>query len=170
MLQALLSERFKLKVHRETKATEVYDLAVGKGGPKLARAEDTTAADPNERPLVLTYGKTGSSASQPVEGFHLAEILHSPMFGFNAVGVTMAKFSDLLKSYVHLPVVDRTRLQGRYNFRFQWDDGPEGRMAPDYLPPSLFTAVERLGLKLERRRLPVDQLVVDHIEKSPVAN
>jgi uncharacterized protein (TIGR03435 family) len=82
----------------------------------------------------------------------------------------MAKFSVLVKSYVNSVVVDRTGLTGRYNFTFQFDDGPEGRTAPDYIPPALFTAIERLGLKLEARRMPLDCVVVDHADKIPTAN
>ena len=167
MLQRLLLERFKLKVHHETKVTDVYALTAGKGGPKLERAEDDLAADPNDRNVVVGFGKATSS------GFHLLGNLRGSELRFQAVAVTMAKLSVLLKSYVHLPVVDSTGLQGRYNFTFEFDaleGGPEERMAPNYIPPSLFTAVERLGLKLEARRVPVDHLVVDHAEKVPIEN
>jgi bla regulator protein BlaR1 len=171
MLQALLLTRFKMKVHRETKVTEVYALAVGKGGPKLQRAEDDPAADPNDRHVVATYVKASGSASQPAGSFHLLDNLHYPDLGFKAVGVTMTKFAVLLKGYVQgLPVVDCTGLQARYNFTFKFDAGPEGRAAPDYIPPSLFIAIERLGLKLEARRVPVDRLLVDQAEKIPIEN
>jgi uncharacterized protein (TIGR03435 family) len=171
MLQALLLERFKMKVHRETKVTEVYALAVGKGGPKLERAEDDPAADPNDRHVVATFGKASSSASRPAGGFQLLDNLHYPDLGFKAVGVTMAKLAVLLKGYVQgLPVVDCTGLQGRYNFTFKFDAGPEGREPPWHNPPALFIGIERLGLKLESRRVPVDRLVVDQAEKIPIEN
>jgi uncharacterized protein (TIGR03435 family) len=164
MLQRLLAERFKLRVHHETKATDVYVLAVGKGVPKLERAEDDPAADPNDRNVVATFGKSSSS------GFHVLGDVPPPELAFQAVEVTMVKFSVLLKSYVQSPVVDRTGLQGRYNFTFQFDGGLPDATEPDHIPPSLFTAVERLGLKLEARRIPVDHLVVDHVEKAPIEN
>jgi uncharacterized protein (TIGR03435 family) len=82
----------------------------------------------------------------------------------------MAKFSALLKGYVQMPVIEGTGLQGAYNFTLQFDHGPEGREPPYCYPPALFTAVERLGLKLEARRMPVDHLVVDHAEKIPTEN
>jgi uncharacterized protein (TIGR03435 family) len=166
MFQALLLERFKMKVHRETKVTEVYALAVGKGGPKLERAEDEPAADLNDRDVVVTFGKASSSPSRPAGGFQLLDNLHHNDLGFKAVGVTMAKVVAFLKGHVQgLPVVDCTGLQGRYNFTFKFDAGPEGREPPWYNPPALFTAIERLGLKLEARRVPVDRLVVDHVER-----
>jgi uncharacterized protein (TIGR03435 family) len=171
MLQALLLERFKMKVHRETKVTEVYALAIGKRGPKLERAEDDPAADLNGRDMVVTSGKASSSASRPAGGFQYLDNLHYPDLGFKAVGVTMARLAVLLKGYVQgLPVVDCTGLQGRYNFTFKFDAGPEGREPPWYNPPALFTAIERLGLKLEARRVPVDRLVVDQAQKIPIEN
>jgi uncharacterized protein (TIGR03435 family) len=170
MLQRLLSERLKVKVHHETKVTDCYVLAVGRGSPKLERAKDAPAADPSDRNVTITFGKASSSASGPADGFHRLENVRPPETGFQAVGVTMTKFSVLLKSYVQLPVVDSTGLQGAYNFTFQFDDGPEGREPPYYYPPALFTAIEHLGLKLEARRVPVDHLVVDHVEKIPIEN
>jgi uncharacterized protein (TIGR03435 family) len=167
MLQRLLSERFKVKVHHEMKVTDVYVLTAGKGGPKLERAPDAPAADPNDR-------NASSSASHPADGFQLLQKMRPPELGFQAVGVTMARFSGFLKPYVHLPVVDSTGLPGRYNFTFefeyQFDVGPDGKNAPDSIPPSLFTAVQRLGLKLEPRRVPLDHLVVDYAEKIPTEN
>jgi len=160
-----------MKVHRETKLTDVWALAVGKGSPKLERAKDAPTADPNENDRYFTAGPASSSDSHPAEGFHLLGNLRPPELGFQAVGVTMAKFATLLKGQIFgLPVVDCTGLQGRYNFTFEFDSGPEGREPPDYNSPSLFTAIERLGLKLEARRMPVEHLVIDHVEKIPVAN
>jgi uncharacterized protein (TIGR03435 family) len=170
MLQKLLSERFHLKAHHETKVTDVYVLEAGRGRLKLERAEDAPGEDPNDRNVSVTFGKASSSASRPADGFHLLENVHPPELRFQASGVTMAKFSVLVKSYVNSVVVDRTGLPGRYNFTFQFDDGPEGRTAPDYIPPGLFTAIERLGLKLEARRMPLDCVVVDHADKIPTAN
>jgi uncharacterized protein (TIGR03435 family) len=174
MLQRLLMARFKLKVHHETKVTDVYVLSVGKGGSKLERAEDGPAEDPSDNDRYFTVGSASGSASHPAEGFHLLGNLRPPELRFQAVAVTMAKFSSLLKSYVHVPVVDGTGLPGHYNFTFEFEyafeAGPDGMIPPGSIAPSVFTAVEHLGLKLEARRLPIDHLVVDHAEKIPIEN
>ena len=69
--------------------------------------------------------------------------------------------------------MDGTGLKGRYNFTFKFnrfDDGPEESGRPDYVPPSLFAAIGRFGLKLEARKVPLDHLVVDHVERIPIVN
>jgi uncharacterized protein (TIGR03435 family) len=172
MLQGLLKERFKLKVHRETKQTESYVLTVGQGGPKLEPAEDAPAASPNDSHATIAQGNASSSPSPPAEGFHLLDDLRPGELGFKAAGVTMAKLSDLLKAYVHSPVVDGTGLKGRYNltFKFNTSREPEESGRPDYVPPSLLAAIGRLGLKLEARKVPLDHLVVDHVERIPIGN
>jgi uncharacterized protein (TIGR03435 family) len=71
------------------------------------------------------------------------------------------RLSQLLRE----PVIDVTGLEGTYDFTLQWqqDDSVPGA--------SLFTAVqEQLGLTLERRRMPVDVLVVERVERAPVGN
>jgi uncharacterized protein (TIGR03435 family) len=74
----------------------------------------------------------------------------------------MPALARRLSQLLHEPVVDDTNLQGAYDFVLEWqqDDAVPGA--------SLFTAVqEQLGLKLERRRLPVDVLVIDRIDRTP---
>lgn len=177
MLQALLLERFQMTVHRETKMTEAYVLEVGKGGPRFDRGKGASAVDPaspHDKGLTVALPGPNSPAagpaSRPADGFHLVRNLPAPELGFQAVGVTMAELSKLLGSYVNGLVVDKTALQGRYDFTFQFDAGPEGRMPPDYSPPSLFPAVEHLGLKLGFHKVPLDCLVVLRAAKVPREN
>jgi uncharacterized protein (TIGR03435 family) len=64
-------------------------------------------------------------------------------------------------------VVDNTKLKGNYDIKLDY--------APDEVTdsplPSIFTAVqEDLGLKLERQKVPVEMLVIDHVEKTPTEN
>jgi bla regulator protein blaR1 len=152
MLQALLVDRFKLKVHHETKLTEAYVLAVGKGGPWLDRAQDDAVEAP------------------PGAGFQPVKKLRFPNLGFKASGATMASFAVLLASYLNSYVLDETGLKGRYNFTFNFDYIFDEDVIGHQIPSSLFAGVERLGLKLEYRKVPVDYLVVGHIEKIPIPN
>jgi uncharacterized protein (TIGR03435 family) len=156
MLQALLTDRFKLAVHRETKALPGYALVIAKNGPKLREADGIEGVE----------GQWSSNAQG------LLSFRRTPM-------ATLAEF---LSDSLGCTVVDHTGLKGKYNFTFQWTSvqteaetsaGQEGgRQAAnnphmlDASEPSIFTAIqEQLGLKLEPAKNPVEVLVIDHIEK-----
>ncbi len=142
MLQTLLEDRFKLKVHRETKERTVYSLVVAKGGPKL---KEVAPNDPSER-CCWTF-----NSGQITARFR-----------------SMPWLADALRMYVGAPVLDQTELKGAYDFKLEWQD--ERDPDPKAGPSSIFTAVqEELGLKLEPSKGPVEILVVDHAEK-PDAN
>jgi uncharacterized protein (TIGR03435 family) len=69
-----------------------------------------------------------------------------------------------------MPIVDATGLNGKYDFMVQWswDEGPDAMSAA---AAALVGAVQSdLGLKLERKKGPVDVLIIDHIERTPTAN
>jgi len=151
MLQTLLADRFKLAFHRETNEMPIYALVVSKGGPKLQEAKDEGAT------------QIGGDAGEIV--FKRA---------------SMQQLAGALTRSVDRPVIDATGLRGLYNFRLAWVDdirsnpnassaGVVGARDPADAP-SVFTALqERLGLRLESRKAPVDVLLIDHIEK-PSAN
>jgi uncharacterized protein (TIGR03435 family) len=74
-----------------------------------------------------------------------------------------------------LPVVDRTGLNGKYDFTLEYSlefpgaGGGNGSDSPD--APGLFTALQtQLGLQLERRKVPFDVLIVDSVDKAPAEN
>jgi uncharacterized protein (TIGR03435 family) len=70
----------------------------------------------------------------------------------------MDSFAKILARKTDLPVVNHTGLEGIFNFQLHWTEGAEGA--------SLFTAIqEQLGLRLRSQKLPVEILVIDHIEK-----
>jgi uncharacterized protein (TIGR03435 family) len=145
MLRRLLAERFKLAFHRETKELSIYALSIGKTGPKLMRG------DPEGIPT-LSFGVLGS--------------LH-------AINATMADFTQMMQTIVlDRPVIDQTRLQGRFNFDLNWKrDESQFTDLESIAPPlpdahPLNTAIqEQIGLKLEETKAPVEGLVIDHVEK-----
>jgi len=157
MLQALLTDRFKLAVHRETKALPGYALVIAKNGPKLQEASGTEGIE----------GQWSSTAQNRLS------FRRTPM----------SMLVEYLSETLGCSVVDHTGLKGDYNFKFQWTSvatgadtaaGPEmGQPAaannPNMLDASgtsIFTAIqEQLGLKLEPAKNPVEVLVIDHIEK-----
>jgi uncharacterized protein (TIGR03435 family) len=150
MLQALLAERFKLRVHRETRILPVYALLVGKNGAKMQRVE--------------------ADASEPHMGFG---------DGLEGKKTSMAFFVSILSSYMDRPVLDLTELQGAYDFKLdvsvqelvRMKSGVPTAPAPDSVAkPSIFTAIEQIGLKFEARKAPIEMVVVDSAERIPTEN
>jgi uncharacterized protein (TIGR03435 family) len=69
---------------------------------------------------------------------------------------------NVLVSHLGAPVIDETKLTGPFDIDLRWS--PD--MAPTGDLPSIYTALqEQLGLKLERRRVPSEMFVVDHVER-----
>jgi bla regulator protein BlaR1 len=141
MEQALLADRFKLKVHFETRELPVYALVVAKGGSKLATAKPDEVAR-------LTGTGDGQNNVLAGQGLTMALLVRSPLL---RPGGRM--------------VVDQTGLTGTYDFTLKSSTGDA-----DGSGPSLFTAMEeQLGLKLVSTKAPVEVIVVDHVER-PDAN
>jgi uncharacterized protein (TIGR03435 family) len=81
--------------------------------------------------------------------------------GLRAPGISMDSFASMLASPVGRPVVNETGLSGNYEIAI--DYAPEA--VADSSLPSIFTALqERLGLKLDARTVPVEMIVIDHVE------
>lgn len=139
-LQRLLAQRFKLEVHRERREMPEYSLGIAKNGPKLIEVRDS-------------FDQAGTGIQRGC----------GQMIGTNT---TMANLSVYLARQLDRPVLDRTGLTGKYSFQFEWmpDSGPCPGSPEN--APAIFTALqERLGLKLESIKGPVDALVIDHAEK-----
>jgi uncharacterized protein (TIGR03435 family) len=80
--------------------------------------------------------------------------------------VSMEMLATRLTRSLSQPVLDKTGISGRFDFKLEWT--PDGADAGD--KPSVFTAIqEQLGLRLESQRGPVDTFVVDRVEK-PTSN
>lgn len=155
MLQALLKDRFGLVEHLEERALNGYALVVAKGGPKLKEAapsdptltkEDLIARNRKALEAMRKEHKPGSSASH---------------YG----STTMEEFAGNLASTIGSAVIDQTNLPGKYAFSTEtWPDTPE---EPGF---TIFQSVEKLGLKLEPRKITVPTLVVDKLSKIPTEN
>ena len=152
MGRPILTSRFKLMSHEETKVLPVYALVVGKGEVKL-------------KPSTLS-GLEGTTAQTGVMNMR-----HASPTGTNeltAQGVTMDQLAKTLsKQELGRVVVDDTGLAGKYDFTLSWtpDSVAAAPNPTDTSGPSIFTAVsEQLGLKLESEKGPVPVLVIDHIE------
>jgi uncharacterized protein (TIGR03435 family) len=170
MLQSLLEERFGLKVHRGTQTGQGFALTVGKNGPRLKPAEPRPVPAPG-----LTEGDQRAQAQQNVQTNietmrkRMQEIGGSgaPLEGFNTQSwgsITMEDLAAQLVRFAGAPVIDETGLTGKYSVTIEtWNnaDAPGG---------TVFDAVEKLGLKLESRKVTVETVVVDQVSKVPTAN
>lgn len=139
-VQALLADRFGLKVHRETKEGSVYALVLAKSGPKLTAHKGTVGA--------TGIGSSSGSGKASIEGSK----------------ASIASLADHLAGKLGRPVIDKTGLTGEYDFRLEWASSEQ---AADATLPSLFTAIqEQLGLKLESAKGPIAMIVVDSASKA----
>ena len=163
MIQALLADRFKLVVHKESKESTIYALVVAKGGPKLKELppETTPAPDPKESKDSMDK----PDPKRPPRG--MMRMGHGEL---SSQGVKLAALAQSLSNAVGRPVIDKTGLTGDYSYELKWTpDESQGGAAPsaDANGPSIFTALqEQLGLKLESQKGQVDSLVIDHAEKA----
>jgi uncharacterized protein (TIGR03435 family) len=196
MMKTLLITRFGMHVHTEPRPTEVYELVVGSGGarmekvPAVDEVDKVFPADPSRKPpsLDLTIegieGRTRSITTDRGQVVITEQSMYERIRTnrgteeIDATRITMAQLATMLSFTVDRPVVDGTRLTGLYKLRIELPP-PTFAIASVLIPipptnepnvVSPFKAVEKLGLKLEARRLPVDTIVVDQIERTPTDN
>ncbi len=155
-IQALLADRFQLKVGRTTKELPIYALKVAKNGPKMQESKE--------------------EGGNQFQGVRMSGPGH-----VTAGKVGMQFLTRVLAHSAGRPVIDQTGLTGKYDFKLEWTPdqsqmgafggpgpGPDGLRPPPVDPngPSIFTAVEeQLGLKLESQKGPVEMLTIDAVEK-----
>jgi len=163
MLRSLLEDRFHLQTHVITKAVATYELVVTKGGPKMKDAATDTSAQ-------LRKDKDG----KPIAGVMWFLGDHMLAQGY-AMGPLVSMLSQP-SSGLGRPVIDKTGLTGSYNFTLDWAPGfkagPGGlavAAAPSDDAPSIFTALQELGLKLQPATGTEQIVVIDHVER-PTAN
>jgi uncharacterized protein (TIGR03435 family) len=168
MMQAFLEDRFKLRIHRETKEVPVYELTVAKEGHKLASFVDGSCVVPTTFP---------SPQLPPGQKFCGVMITINPA-GLKGQGVTLDNFSKMLDRVLDRPVINKTGITGKFdiNLEFAVDETTSGLRSIGDNPvvmnqdrPSIFTTIKQLGLKLEPAKGPHEFIVIDHVER-PSAN
>jgi bla regulator protein blaR1 len=170
MMQSLLADRFKLKVHFQSSELPTYGLVIAKGGPRLTVTKNVptntgddqpppTRAEDVRKGILVLY--RGQAAEMTAKAATLDDLVHW-LAGYSEIGGRT--------------VVNRTGLPGRYDFTLRWTrerltaQGPLDerlRSAPSNVPeaPALFTALqEQLGLRLMSTKGAVEVLVIDHID------
>jgi uncharacterized protein (TIGR03435 family) len=195
MLRTLLVERFGLVTHTEQRPFDVHELTVASGGHKMREVE---AADDLEKEFadVSKSGPPRDTTSDTIDGPRrsivsvtgLRTVTNRTMYEttfpepgalrLTATRMSMQELaSQLMLSLGAEQVFDRTGLTGLYQFTIDLPNNPLPFAVPTRdgsirEPSSLSAAkaVETLGLRLERRRTPVDVIVVDKIERTPREN
>jgi uncharacterized protein (TIGR03435 family) len=181
MLQNLLAERFKLVVHRESRDLPTYSLVVDKNGPKLKESvpphalKSDDGSPPVKSPMGPKIGADGFPVLAPrPPGLPIAVMMMNGRARMDAQSNTMQQLAELLTTFLSRPVVDATGLQAKYDFTLTyWPEGIAGSgEGTDAEPvPDIFGALQaQLGLKLEPKKGPVEMIVVDRGEKTPVRN
>jgi uncharacterized protein (TIGR03435 family) len=178
MMQTLLTERFKLQFHKETKSLPQFALVVAKTGPKLKEAEVPTAPVSGPPP---DPGRGGRGPG--------TRMMMSPS-GVRLSGpITMTQLANMLTRQLARPVLDLTELTKTYDVDITWmpdnlngpgggrvgpppggDDGDGGHRGPEATMTLAQALQENLGLRLDPRKAPAEVLIVDQASKVPVEN
>jgi len=152
MMRTLLAERFQLAVHNEDKMTSAYVLTVARGPLRIREA---TAGQ-----TMCRWAETNGELSRR-----------------ECRNITMEEFARQLPNTggigIDLPVRDQTGLKGNYDFEFEVGTAP--RRGPDAAAPALddsgptiFTALQKLGLRLDERKVLIQAIAVDRVQRPSV--
>jgi len=183
MLQNLLVERFHFAFHYQEKEMPVFELVVAEKGSRM-KPSPPDAALPEQDPWAppkFTMGDDGYPVFPEAEGGLAGTNGH---YRWTAICVSLPEIVRTLSYYLGRPVIDATGLKGNFDFDLKWgidtklqlemagrrdeaaevpDTGPTG-------PPLTRAVQDQLGLKLNAKKGPGKVVVVDHVEKIPVAN
>jgi uncharacterized protein (TIGR03435 family) len=147
MMQAFLAEHFKLAVHRDTTSVPVYELVLADDGPKLQQSQSGDAA---------AQGRVIQVGNGHITGRE----------------VPISTLASLLSEQLGHTVINKTGLTNHYDVTLQWPasadipQGTENSSATESSREAIFAAVgDQLGLKLEPHQVPMEILVIDHVEK-----
>jgi uncharacterized protein (TIGR03435 family) len=187
MMQSLLRDRFQMKMHRETRDLSVYGLVVGKGGLKLKESTSEPPGDGAARPAQSLSASMSNGGTTVSYGDGAWFTVGNNRFEGKKLPVSL--IADALSRFADRPVVDKTGLAGKYDFSMEFSpedframmiraaiaSGAEVpaevlRLVDASSGDTLFNAVEKLGLKLESTKAPVETLVIDEAQKTPTEN
>ena len=137
----MLAERFKLAVHREVKEMPGLALALDKKGLRIKPVQGDGSSGWSVGPTLVRGDK-----------------------------FSMSQFADTLANSLNRPVKDETGAPGFFNINIEWTPDLPTSSDPTNLPGSVYSAVAELGLRMRVQKIPVEVLVVDHVERVPVEN
>jgi uncharacterized protein (TIGR03435 family) len=184
MLQNLLADRFQMAAHRETREASGFALVVGKGGPKLKQSADSAgpkddgAPDPPLKPGPDGYFPAPDRAGMFLQ---LTGLPGTADARANFRQFSMPQLANILQHQLQRPVTDETGLSGKYdfvlNFSTQGLNLGSGRIAvsqgdgePPHQPDIAGALQSQAGLKLEAKKVSLEIIIVDRMEKTPTGN
>jgi len=178
MMRNLLKSRFHLAYHFVKKDFDGYELVVAKGGPKLTPAAPPVAPVPEKSEDAIVTGadfkrdKDGYPDLPPGYPAFRGMALNGRML-MTVRSEPVSVLEDLLQLPLSRPqpvrVVDHTGLTGKYDFKLEYAQITRDQDISDLLA-STFAAVKKLGLDLKKTKVPVDVMVIDHIDQVPTGN
>jgi uncharacterized protein (TIGR03435 family) len=197
MLQKLLTERFHLTLRHESKEFPGYELTVAKGGPKLKESSTEDVAFDTAKASLPPVPGRGDPPKLDANGFMALDrpgmVMMIRMNGKGAAvahmtarAQTLDRLNDSLANELKRPVVDKTGLKGKYDFTLEYapenlpGGAPPGAPPPgaqagvadaqEDLAPTIGTAIQQLGLRLDAKKIRLDVLVIEKADKVPTAN
>jgi uncharacterized protein (TIGR03435 family) len=150
MAQMLLADRFRLKLHHESRSISAYVISAGKAAPKLSPAKDGETHSVRFAPRM--------SAGEKISSYHIIITRFS-----------LSQLSDTFARQLGRPIVNQTGLDGEYDFELELTPD-ESRPSPTD-PAFLLSALrDQLGLTVKSEKIPMDILVIDSADKVEAGN
>lgn len=150
-LQWLLTDRLKLKIRREPSQTQGYALVSRKSGVKLAKSAIPQQDCSENVPFApMTQG-----------GPRCHQIQGGTGRGIHGTAIDMSDLALFLSNWSDRPIVDESRLTGLYAIDTEgWS--PAG---DDPSRPRLDEILERIGLRLVRKAVAIETIIIEHVER-----
>ena len=160
MVQALLADRFGLRVHGETRQLPVYELRVARTDGTLGPQMKPSTVDCNQPPPP----SAGRGAFPVCQGFQIRSFIQSRAH-------TLDGLAAALQAMVKQRVLNLTGLKGPYEVTVRWGDarGLAEQATVEEIAAMMTALQEQLGLKLASGRAPEAVIVVDAVSR-PTAN
>ena len=174
MLRTLLAERFKLRVHNETRELPAFVLTVARSDRRLGAQIRPTEADCTK----ATQLTADQVRAQARDGWPPCGMTYTVQYVAQAAtglanrsrvrrsGISMKDFATSLQTNVDRPVIDRTGLDGRFDIEYSFATAGDIAAGIAGNQPMLVVALEeQLGLKLDSQRTTVPVIVIDSVER-----
>lgn len=181
MLQALLEDRFKMKVRRETREVPAYAMTAVKSGPKLKPAPEGACA-------VLDLSRVGAPAGREEKPLPICTLAMRRKSGtavsWDVHGATLGDLAASLGIDLDRIVIDKTGIAGKFDFHLDFSPDettaglnemrrpggeqvfPQPTASDPPGAPSIFTAMQQqLGLRLESTKGPREFVVIERVER-----
>ena len=140
MMQKLLEDRFKLRIHRETREVPVYALTVAKSGPKLPPFQEGSCTP-------IDLGRVAQTRQENACRVMVGQ--KGPLMTLEGPGTSLGDISKLLYLILDRPVVDKN-----------WEQAEDAKLAKGYAATDAFLVKhQKAGLDVAADRLMQNPLL-----------